>query len=249
MDGERYGVHTRLIAKAGTTVGDLGVAVVRKLLSGCRLSAPNLGAIVLSSRVADVQETADEIRQRLATSARAHGIERACSGFPAATEVGVRLCQELELPVVIVTAEIISTSINWEPASGDLLDHQRARGQAAKLFGDGAAAALMLPARQEYRFEILHAWAGEVPDDKQLIQKTAVKNSMDPWGQLRPGVADCISMPGRRGFLLVRRAPQLMAEALSTSVQAAQLSSSKGGASITHVVPPSSKWVDSLSTR
>jgi len=211
VDGERYGVFTRLIARPAVTPADLGVAVLQKLLRACRVPAGGLGAVVVSSRTFGVEQVAGEIVRRAGLDCPGHGIERACSGFPAATEVGLGLCRELGRPVAIVTSEVLSTSINWEAADGDLEDHRRARGQASKLFGDGAAAVLILPAGEGGVFEILDAWSGEVPDDKQLIQKTAVENAIDPWGQTRPGASDCMSMPGRRGFLLVRRAPLLLA--------------------------------------
>lgn len=237
VDGERYGVFTRLIAKTEATPADLGVAVLKKLLQACGLSAKGLGAVVFSSRTIGVQDLAEEIVHRVGADCQGHGLERACSGFPAATALGITLCRELNLPVAIIAAEIISPSINWEPGGGDLEDHRRARGQAAKLFGDGAAAVLILPAGQAHAFEILDAWSGEVPDDKQLIQKTAVEHAVDPWGHVRPGLTDCMSMPGRRGFLLVLRAPRLLAEALGKSIQRASSMLGDGAKTASHVVP------------
>ena len=65
---------------------------------------------------------------------------------------------------------------------------------------------------------ILDAWVGEVPDEKQLIQKADVEGEWDPWGNVRPGFTMCLTMPGQRGFLLLRRAPHVMAESLPRSV-------------------------------
>ncbi len=236
VDGERYGVDTRLIARDEVSPADLGTAVLQKLLRTLSMDHDEVGAVVLSSRIVPVQEAAEEIVQRLSLNAQALGIERACSGFPAATDLAIRVCRELQQPVAVVTAEVISPSINWEPAEGQLADQARARGQASKLFGDGAAAVMVLPSTNAANFEILDAWAGEVADEKQLIQKTAVEDSMDPWGKTRPGATDCMSMPGRRGFLLVRRAPSVMAESLQKSLQrVSQLDASLPP--VAHVVP------------
>jgi 3-oxoacyl-[acyl-carrier-protein] synthase III len=238
VDGERYGVVSRLIARPGVEVVDLAVAAIEKLCQSCRIAATDLGAVVLSSRIHEVQESAEAVVGRLAAACEAHGLERACSGFPAATELAADLCGRLQSPVALVTAEIMSGSINWEPGSGDLSDHRRARGQAAKLFGDGAAAVLLDSSGASAAHRILDAWAGEVPDEDQLIQKIDVTDSVDPWGHVRPGATTCMSMPGRRGFKLVRRAPQIMTDAVRTSVERSRAAGLIGAEErVTHVVP------------
>jgi 3-oxoacyl-[acyl-carrier-protein] synthase-3 len=236
IDGERYGVMTRMIARPGATVVDLGVAVTQKLLRDCGLHTSNVGALVLSSRIGDVEQAAAEIVARTAIAGQARGIERACSGFAAATQVGLELCRETLRPIVVVAAEIISGSINWESAAGNLADHRRARGQASKLFGDGAAAVLIQPQLAGQVYEILDAWFGDVADDEQLIQKMDVVDSVDPWGHVREGTTGCISMPGRRGLLLVRRAPQIMADSMQRSLRRAR-GKLAAGEEIRHVVP------------
>ena len=238
LDGERYGVVSRLIARPGVEVADLAVAAIEKLCRACSIVPGEFGAVVLSSRIFEVQGSAEAIVDRLAAKCEAHGLERACSGFPAATELAAGLCARLQLPVVLVAAEVISGSINWEPAAGDLADHRRARGQAAKLFGDGAAAVLVEPCGGRGRHRILDAWAGEVRDEDQLIQKLEVIDSLDPWGRVRPGATNCINMPGRRGLLLVRRAPQIMAAAVRASVDRARTAGLIGDREqVAHVVP------------
>lgn len=236
IDGERYGISTRLIARPGVTVADLAVAVVSKWLSLGVASDCEIGAVVLSSRIVDVNEQASRVVEQLGIDCPAFGIERACSGFPAATELGLQLCREQSKPVLLVAAEIISGNINWEESAGNLADHGRARGQASKLFGDGAAAVLIRRDRDGRVHQILDAWVDEVADEMELIQKADVVDSVDPWGNTRPGVTGCISMPGRRGFHLVRRAPQIMSDALSRSLVRASGELSDGER-IAHVVP------------
>ncbi len=125
VDGERYGIFTRLIARPGVTVADLASEVVRKLLGECSDRSSCIGALVLSSRIVDVEQTASAVVDRLELTCPSYGIERACSGFPAATELGLQLCRKLDAPVVVVAAEIISGSINWESPDGNLADHRR----------------------------------------------------------------------------------------------------------------------------
>ncbi len=236
IDGQRYGIVTRLIARPEASVVDLAAAVVQKLLRAGSDTISQMGALVLSSRMVDVQEAASATINRLGIECPAYGVERACSGFPAATEMGLQLCREIDRPVAVVAAEVISGNINWEPPDDSAQDHQRARGQASKLFGDGAAAVLIRPGSVGSVHEILDAWIDDVADDKQLIQKAEIEDSHDPWGNCRPGATGCISMPGRRGFYLVKRAPEIMANSVGKSLQRAS-ASIRAGQSIAHVVP------------
>jgi 3-oxoacyl-[acyl-carrier-protein] synthase III len=139
--------------------------------------------------------------------------------------------------VAVVAVEIISRSINWEPASGGLRDHRRARGQAAKLFADGAAAVIIRLVGPDCGHAILDAWQDEVPDEQQLIQKIDVEDAFDPWGGIRPGSTTCISMPGRRGFWLVKRAPLIMADAVQQSLENAREVGLLGDEMVSYIVP------------
>lgn len=237
VSGDRYGVHSRLIATPGTTVADLAVAVLEKVMKLTRLSVPEIGAVVLSSRIEDPDRESQRMAERLGLSGTAHGIERACSGFPAGTELALATVRRLRRPVALVNAEIISSSVNWEPAGGDLSDQRRARGQAAKLFADGAASVVLGPLGRAFPHEILDAWHGDVADGDQLIQKTEVEDAMDPWGNVWPGPTTCMSMPGRRGFWLVKRAPQIMADAVRQSLANASGDILRTGELVQHIVP------------
>ncbi len=84
--------------------------------------------------------------------------------------------------------------------------------------------------------QILDAWTDHVTDDKQLIQKADVIDSVDPWRHTRPGVTGCISMPGRRGFYLVKRAPLIMADSVCKSLERAS-EEIQSGEQIGHIVP------------
>ena len=243
IDGQRYGIVTRLIARPEASVVDLATAVLQKLLRAGSDTVSQIGALVLSSRMVDVQAAASATVNRLGIECPAYGVERACSGFPAATEVGLQLCREIDRPVAVVAAEVISGNINWEPPDDSAQDHQRARGQASKLFGDGAAAVLIRPGSVGSVHEILDAWIDDVADDKQLIQKAEIEDSHDPWGNCRPGATGCISMPGRRGFYLVKRAPEIMANSVGKSLQRASAIDSGRTVDCARR-SPSSQWSD-----
>jgi 3-oxoacyl-[acyl-carrier-protein] synthase III len=236
VDGQRYGIQSRLIARPSAGVCDLALRCLQKLADAEGPPPEQWGAVVLSSRIVEVQAAAETVVARWGLRCEAHGIERACSGFPAATELAVSVCRRLDRPVALVAAEILSRNINWEPASGTLADQKRASGQAAKLFADGAAATLVVP--ENYGgHEILDAWAGEVPDEDQLLQKIDVPDIVDPWGRRVPGLTACLNMPGRRGFLLLKRAPRIMLDSLRVTLQRAGIAESLDRAPAFQVVP------------
>jgi 3-oxoacyl-[acyl-carrier-protein] synthase III len=237
VDAQRYGISSRLIARPGVAIPDLAKLTIQKICRANDIGLNDLGGFVLSSRVAEVQHVAEETARSLEFGGKSKGIERACSGFPAATEAAVKMCQQLDRPVAVVTAEIISTNINWETADGNLSDHRRACGQAAALFGDGAAGVLIVPPRDSPRHEILDCWIDEVSDEKQLIQKIDVEESIDPWQQIRPGITGCMGMPGRRGFLLLRRAPAVLFDAIQRSLKVNAEFEREHDQNPTHVVP------------
>jgi len=218
IDGERYGVVSRLIARPNATVPDLAVALINKLCLVHSIARADLGGIVLSSRSFEVEEHLAETMRRLEVSCEASAIERACSGFPAATELAVEMSTRLEERVALLTPEIISRNINWEPPNDTPADQHRARAQASKLFADGAAAVLVHPPGETSGHEILDAWHGEVRDEHALIQKSEVPEALDPWGEVQAGTTTCISMPGRRGWQLMRTAPELMTQAAHKSL-------------------------------
>ena len=61
VDGRRYGVLTRLIARHGVHVPDLAVAVLKKLFDATGFCPTDLGAIVLSSRITDPTQAAQQV--------------------------------------------------------------------------------------------------------------------------------------------------------------------------------------------
>jgi 3-oxoacyl-[acyl-carrier-protein] synthase III len=235
--GDRYGVVTRLIARPDVEVADLACATLEKLLRTTAFSPKQFGALVLSSRISKPAAVAQLVAEQLDLKCPASGIERACSGFPAATRLAMQLCRKTQKPVAVIAAEIISRSVNWEAANGDLSDQRRARGQAAKLFADGAAAVIVGQVDSNCPHEILDAWQSQVPDEQQLIQKTEVEGPVDPWGHVRSGSTTCMTMPGRRGLWLVKRAPQIMADAIRQSVENAKRAGHLADEAVSHIVP------------
>ena len=98
VDGLRYGIHSRLIARPGTRVEDLARATLDKLCRASAVSLDQVGGLVLSSRIVQVQEAAERLARSLGLRGRAVGVEQACSGFPAAVATAVPLCEELQQP-------------------------------------------------------------------------------------------------------------------------------------------------------
>lgn len=223
MDSERYGIQSRLILNPGASLTDLAESMVRKLCHTTQIQLDAIGGIVLSSRNLEIESEAARLQSRLAATCRVYGIERACSGFPAGVRLAMHHAADCRAPVAVVAVETISRNINWEIPDGSPQDQSRARGQAAKLFGDGAAAVLVNPETTTSTHEIIDAWSSEVADPHQLLQKVDIVDACDPWQRPIPGTTTCISMPGRRGFLLLKRAPELMVEALEKTMRRANL--------------------------
>ena len=61
VDGERYGVENRLIARPGVQITDLVRVVLEKLFDVCTISAKDVCGLVLSSRIVRVQEAAEAV--------------------------------------------------------------------------------------------------------------------------------------------------------------------------------------------
>jgi 3-oxoacyl-[acyl-carrier-protein] synthase III len=236
IEAERYGIKSRLIARPAATIIDLAAAAIDKVCVVNAVPRRELGGAVLSSRHIEIDHLAKQLATHLGNGLQVHGIERACSGFPAATRLAMNMALETGKPIAVVTSEIISRNINWESPDGTPDDQQRARGQASKLFADGAAAVLVEPRASAGSHEILDCWVDEVPDKHQLLQKADVANACDPWGQPQVGVVGCISMPGRRGYLLLKRAPELMIMALEKSLDNSKRIGSLGDEILSDVV-------------
>ncbi len=218
IDAERYGIRSRLVVRPDATLLGLATAVFEKLCTETGHTRENFRGIVLSSRNLEIENEAQQLQQQLGGDLVVRGIERACSGFPAATALAVEMVEQLSGLVAVITAETISRNINWELPDGSGDDHSRARGQASKLFADGAAAVVVEPVVATGTHEILDAWSSHIPDEDQLLQKAEVEDVHDPWGHVRHGVTTCITMPGRRGFQLLKRGPQVMTDALAESL-------------------------------
>ncbi len=237
VSGDRYGIRSRLIARPKASVADLASATLKKLLSVEPDDATELGAVLVSSRVHHPEDVANEALESIGLKCEGLGIERACSGFPAVVRLALETIDRIKKPVAVIAAEIISRNINWEPAEGRLGDQQRASGQAAKLFADGAGAVIIRPTSSKDSNIILDAWQDHVADDQQLIQKIDVPDSKDPWGNVRPEITTCMSMPGRRGFWLVKRAPEIMADAVKTSLERVTTHLDEASFERLHLVP------------
>lgn len=223
---ERTHVRSRLIAHLGQTVRSLSVRCLDELFKVVPMDRGDVGGLVLATCVpGEGWATAEQIAEEARITGEIRSVDRACTGFPAAVEIAKDIVLTMRKSVAIVTTEILSRMINWEPPEGGFFfnrDDARARGKAAKIFGDKSAAVLLKPLDFAYEFELLDAFAVDKDDPIGCLELTPVEKSRDIDGHERDVVTACINMPGKGGLKLLKQAPEIMAESAQESVQRAR---------------------------
>ncbi|MBM3231180.1 hypothetical protein FJZ28_02520 [Candidatus Peregrinibacteria bacterium] len=217
-------MRSRLIAHEDASVEDLARNVIIVLSDRVRFNLADAGGLVLAScSPGDIQRTAESIAHKLGIGGEIRGVDVACSGFTAGTELARDISLSSDKSVVLATSEITSRMINWEKPSGSvfLTDDARARGKAAKIFGDGTAAVLVKSGSQSRDFDILDAFAVDMEDPDNLLTLSPVDGAMNIDGSFREGKSPCINMVGRAGAKLMKLAPAAMTDAIRMSMQRA----------------------------
>jgi 3-oxoacyl-[acyl-carrier-protein] synthase III len=138
----RTGIRERRIGGPGETTSMMGAEAVRRLMDRRGLQPGDIDAIIVATVTPDMlfPATACLIQDQLGlTSAWGFDLSAACSGFLYALTTGAQLVASgVHQRVVVVGADLMSSII-------DPLDRT-----TAVLFGDGAGAALLEPAEQDY---------------------------------------------------------------------------------------------------
>jgi 3-oxoacyl-[acyl-carrier-protein] synthase III len=163
----RNGVATRYFADEAETASVMGSSAVEQALSAANLDASSLDAILFSGVMSEqpMPSTAILIHQRL--GCRDQGttcldINASCAGFLKGMEIGAAgINSGLWKRVAVVAVEIASKGLRW-----DDLD-------TCTLFGDGAGAAILEPARQDDPSGILAAHSRTLSEGAQLCQMRA----------------------------------------------------------------------------
>ncbi|MDZ7374556.1 MAG: ketoacyl-ACP synthase III [candidate division KSB1 bacterium] len=134
----RTGMEVRHIAEEGTNTSDLAAEAVQRALDDAGMEVEELDAIVVATVTGDMQfpSTACFVQDKLgAKGAAAFDIAAACSGFIYGLSVANGLIAAGQFrTIAVVGAEVLSRITDYEDRA------------TCVLFGDGAGAAIVVPA-------------------------------------------------------------------------------------------------------
>jgi len=180
-------IHSRYIAEKNDSVESASIATIEKLFSVLNISALDCSAVVLASCTAEpgnphgTNNTAERIAKMMKIS-RGVGVDYACSGFPATTNVALSLSKvQPGKHIIIVATEILSRITDWNDSN------------IAILFGDGSAATSII---DDGPHKIHAAAAHSVKDDWNLLGLIHKKNVMHFSGKRNPKMEQTIRMDG-----------------------------------------------------
>ena len=136
----RTGIRQRHIAADGEQTSDLALAAAREALAAASLAVADLDLIIVATTTPDVvfPSTACILQAKLgAHGGPAFDVQAVCSGFVYALAIADRmLAGGLARNALVIGAEIYSRILDWND-----------RGTCV-LFGDGAGAAVLVPAAE-----------------------------------------------------------------------------------------------------
>ncbi|MFH0883459.1 MAG: beta-ketoacyl-ACP synthase III [bacterium] len=134
----RTGIKTRYVAEPGQPLSDFAIEAGRKALEDAGMKATELDRIIVGTVTGDMKFPASSnfVQAALgADNAASFDIQAACSGFIYALEMADSLIRGGRAQnVLVIGAEILTSMVNWKDRS------------TCVLFGDGAGAAVVVPA-------------------------------------------------------------------------------------------------------
>lgn len=137
---ERTGIKERHIADDKVAASDIGLEAAKRALKDARVKSEELDLIIVATVTPDFvfPATACLIQDRLgAKKAAAFDLEAACSGFIYGLSVAKGFIASGEYDtVVVIASEVLSKITDWEDRA------------TCVLFGDGAGAAVLKPAKE-----------------------------------------------------------------------------------------------------
>jgi 3-oxoacyl-[acyl-carrier-protein] synthase III len=140
---ERTGIKERRIAADGETTSDMALEAARRALEMAELEPKQLDMIIVGTISADMPlpACAAFLQQKLGCPGiPAFDIAAACAGFVYAMSIGDQFIKTgMNRNVLIVGVELLSRLMNWKDRA------------TCVLFGDGAGAAVLTPAKADRR--------------------------------------------------------------------------------------------------
>jgi 3-oxoacyl-[acyl-carrier-protein] synthase-3 len=138
---ERTGIRERRIAAQGESTSDMASAAARSALEAAGLGASDLDMIIVGTITGDspMPATAVRVQQKIgAENIPAFDISAACAGFLYGLSIGDQFIRTGQMQrILVVGVELLSRVLNWSDRT------------TCVLFGDGAGAVVLGPARQE----------------------------------------------------------------------------------------------------
>ncbi|MDE3216572.1 MAG: ketoacyl-ACP synthase III [Gemmatimonadota bacterium] len=209
---ERTGIRERHIAAPGETTCTMAAAAARQAMERAGVHAGDLDMIVLSTATTDrlLPSTAVDLQAELgATRAAAFDISAACAGFIYGTSVAeAMIAAGSAETILVVGAERMSSIIDWTDRA------------TCVLFGDGAGAAIVRPAKQGRG--ILGSFIRSDGALANLLYRPAGGAAHPFDEQVLNDRSFYVKMAGREVF---KHAVRSMAEACDRALDAAKLTS------------------------
>ncbi|MEO0098533.1 MAG: beta-ketoacyl-ACP synthase III [candidate division WOR-3 bacterium] len=135
---ERTGIKERHIAREDQATSDLAYEAAKRALTMADVKASDIDTIIVGTSTPDTvyPSTACWLQKALGVKgSAAFDVSAGCSGFLYALEIASNLiAQKSAQKVLVVGAEVMSKVVNWEDRA------------TCVLFGDGAGAAVIVPA-------------------------------------------------------------------------------------------------------
>ncbi|MDE3152490.1 MAG: ketoacyl-ACP synthase III [Gemmatimonadota bacterium] len=209
---ERTGIRERHIAAPGETTCTMAATAARRAMERAGVHPGDIDTIVFSTATTDrlLPSTAVDLQAELGASrAAAFDINAACSGFIYGTSVAEGLIAAGNAETVLVVgAERMSSIIDWTDRS------------TCVLFGDGAGAAVLKPARKDRG--VLGSFIRSDGSLANLLYRPAGGAARPFDAQVLEERSFYVKMAGREVF---KHAVRSMAEACDRALDAAKLTS------------------------
>ena len=182
----RTGIKERRIAAADEACSDLALEAVRRALDDAKTSPEELDLLIVGTITADkpLPSAACYVQEKIgAKNAACFDLAAACSGFIYGMASGWRFVGSGMMDkVAVVGSEVLSRVTDYEDRASCIL------------FGDGAGAAILAPAREGYG-EILYSHLAADGSGAELMQTPA-------GGSLKPASHETVE--GREHFMRIR---------------------------------------------
>ncbi|HEX7320869.1 MAG TPA: beta-ketoacyl-ACP synthase III [bacterium] len=157
----RSGIVERHVTDEKTTTSDLAVIAVKRALEGAKITAVDVGAIVVGTATPDMPfpSTACLIQSRIgARKIMSFDVTAGCSGFLYALGVGESLVKSGIDNVLVVGAETLTKITDYTDRT------------SCFLFGDGAGAVVLKKGNEENRGILASYFAADGADWRLLYQ-------------------------------------------------------------------------------